>query len=392
LKSSPPTNVKQQISSKQKSKSKENQNVVSFDVNNSNDNQDDDKLSKVHMFGTLRVRLKRLVEQIQEVQLIKTPIIEIDVKIMPKFIASFNNLVYFCDEEANLAIAEFRSLQNLDSFSVKSIQKLAVPGVRGLSVNKKYLAISFIDTNLNSNKISLDSKQKGGKNETTKVLCGVALFKINDSTILFDKVIDNQKDLRFLSPNGIMLTNENNFLFVCDRELHGIFKFEAKTGNLVQKVLFNNDQDPSNLALLLDSNKHFIFTDSSSLVLNLVESTQLNLALIIKSAKLPDDYNLSFNEPLDIVTSQINVRDSNEENHSKELASLVFVKHRTESKVMVYDTNLNLKYSFEYENSNGQGINYLKLNGKNDLLLMGYFNNLDSDAKTRFKLGIFNDF
>jgi hypothetical protein len=25
-------------------------------------------------------------------------------------------------------------------------------------------------------------------------------------------------------------------------------------------------------------------------------------------------------------------------------------------------------------------------------LLMGYFNTLDSDAKTRFKLGIFNDF
>ena len=384
-----PTNVKDQISSKQKSK-KENQNLVSFDVN-TNNNQDDDKVSKIHMFGTLRVRLKRLVEQIQEVQLIKTPIIEIDVKIMPKFIASFNNLVYFCDEEANLAIAEFRSLQNLDSFTVKSIQKLAISGIRGLAVNKKYLAISFVETNLNPNKNLLDSKQKGGsKSETTKVLCGVALFKINDSIIQFDKVIDNQKDSSFLSPNGIMFND--NFLFVCDRELHGIYKFEAKTGNLVQKAVFNNEQEPSNLGLLLDSNKHFIFSDSNSLVLNLVESTQFNFALIIKSVKLADDYNLSFNEPLDIVTSQINVKDSSDDSHSKESSSLVFVKHRAESKVMVYDTNLNLKYSFEYENSNGQGINYLRLNGKNDLLLMGYFNNLDSDSKTRFKLGIFNDF
>jgi hypothetical protein len=347
------------------------------------------------MFGTLRVRLKRLVEQIQEVQLIKTPIIEIDVKIMPKFIASFNNVVYFCDEEANVSIAEFRSLQNIDSFAVKSIQKLNVPGVRGLAVNKKYLAVSFMDPNLNSTKSLLDSRQKGGsKNESAKLSCGVVLFKINDSTIQFDKVIDNanQKNLNFLSPNGIMLNNEN-FLFVCDRDLHGIFKLDAKTGNLVQKAVFNNDQEPSSLALCLDSSKHLMFTDSLKLELNLVESTQFNLALIVKSVKLGDDYNLSINEPFDIVSSQINTRDTNEDNHhSKESATLVFVKHRADSKVMVYDSNLNLKYSFEYENSNFQGINYLRLNGKSDLLLMGYFNTLDSDAKTRFKLGIFNDF
>ena len=339
------------------------------------------------MFGTRRVRLKRLVEQIQEIQIVKTPIIEIDIKVMPKYIASFNNVIYICDEEANLAIAEFRSLSSVDSFAVKSIQKLNVSGVRALAVNKKYLAVSYLDFNLNS-KNGHDSKQK--PNQKPKSSCGIALFKVGDSTLQFDKAIEkvNQKNLSFISPNGIML-NSDNFIFVCDRELHGIFKFDAKSGNLVQKVIYTNDQEPSSLSLLLDTNKHFIFTDSLKLEMSLVESSQFN---VVKSIKLTDDYNLSFNEPFDVVASQISVADLNEDNNARESSSLVFVKHRTESKVMVYDTNLNLKYSFEYEFSNGQGINYLRLNNKSDFVLMGYFNALDTDVNTRFKLGVFSEF
>lgn len=350
-------------------------------------NNNDVEKSKVHMFGTLRVKLKRLVEQIQEIQIAKTPIIEVDLQIMPKFIANFNNLIYICDEEGNLAIAEFRSLNSIESFAIKYVQKLNFNGIRALTVNKKFLAVSYLDTNpnANSNPTKNDSKQNR-QSLKSKPPCGVAIFKISEPTMQFDKVIDkvNPKNLNFISPNGIMLNNDN-FLFVCDRELHGIFKFEAKTGNLVQKFIYTNDQEPSGLALLLDTSKHFMFTDSLKLELNLVESSQFS---VVKSVKLTDDYNLSFNEPFDIVATQI----SEEENNTKDVSSLVFIKHRTEYKVMVYDTGLNLKYSFDYEYSNGQGINYFRLNGKNDFILIGYFNPLDTDVKTRYKLGIFSDF
>ena len=383
---SPTTKEKEAINPKHKHK-KDHQPTVSFDNENTNDaNKDKDK---VHMFGTLRVRLKRLVEQIQEVQVAKSPVIEIDVKVMPKFIASFNSVIYFCDDEGNLVIAEFRSPQIIDSFQIKSIQKLNVSGVRGLAVNKKYLAISFVD----ANKIMNDPKQR----QRAKPESGICLYKINESIIQFDKVIDklSQKTLSFIAPNGITLNSDHN-LFVCDRELHAIFKFDAKSGNLLQKVVLTNEQEPSGVSLLLDNPKHLIYSDSLRLDLNLVETGQFSQ---VKSVKLTDDYNLSFNEPFDVVTSLISAGNAKENGaeSAEEIvfgdSSLVFVKHRTDSKILVYDTNLNLKYSFEYEHSNGQGINYLRLNGKHDFLLMGYSNGQDTaDNKTRFKLGIFSDF
>ena len=321
-------------------------------------NEDD----KVHMFGTLRVRLKRLVEQVNEI--IKNPTVEFDLSIMPKYITSFNNTIFICDEEANLLVGDLGA-----TFNIKSTLKLNMVNVRGLAANKKYLAMSYSDlSNEKLNQLNKISKKFEKKN-------GIVLFKFNDSltSASIDKLFEsNNKNIHFMSPSGIALNDQ--FLFVCDRELHGVFKFDLKTGNLVQKIL-NTEQEPSGIAL---GEKYFVYTDSLKLELNLVDMETFN---IVKCVKISDE---SFNEPFDVAYK---------ENH------YVFVKNRDDSKIIVYDSHLNFKYTFEYDYSNLQGITYLK--SKHEFLLTGYFNSNEhahiynnncNSPKSVFKLGLFSDF
>jgi hypothetical protein len=314
------------------------------------------------MFGTLRVRLKRIVEQVNEIA--KNPTVEFDLPIMPKYTANYNNIIFFCDEEANLVIGELSA-----TFNIKSAQKLNLANVRGLAVNKKYLAMSFSD--LSSDKISQISKSYKKFDKKS----GIVLFKLNDSftSTSMDRVFEsNNKNIHFMSPNGVALTE--NFLFVCDRELHGVFKFELKTGSLVQKIL-NTEQEPSGISL---GEKYFVYTDSLKMELNLVDMDTFHL---VKCVRISDE---SFNEPFDVAYKENNY---------------VFVKNRDDSKIILYDSHLNFKYSFEYDYSNLQGISYLK--SKHEFLVVGYFNkdelehiynNNCSSHKSVFKLGLFSDF
>lgn len=149
----------------------------------------DDANDKIQMFGTLRVKLRRLVEQMNELQTtIKMPLVEFDLTIKPKYITNNNKNVFIADEEGNLIIAELT-----DNLIVKSTHKLNISNIRGISANKKYLAVSF--SNLSEEQIS--SIAKTIKKFDAKG--GVLLYKIIDSgaSLTLEKAIHQLKTTVF---------------------------------------------------------------------------------------------------------------------------------------------------------------------------------------------------
>lgn len=306
--------------------------------------------NKTQMFGTLRVKLRRLAEQMSELQCtIKKPTFEYDLNVQPKFITSNNKLVFFVNEEGFVSIAELGS-----SLSIRTSFRLNIPNLRAISANKKYLAVSF--SNLNEDQIN--SISKSIKNFNYKA--GVALFKINDFNLNFDKVISSSQNYSLVTPSGIGIND--NYLYVCDRDLHALYKIELKSGNLARRLI-TTDQEPTSISL---GEKYLVYTDALKLELNLVDMDKLTT---LKSVKFSEDL---FSEPFDLAYKE---------------GGYVFVKNRADTKIILYDSKLNLKYSFEYDYSNSQGISYFK-SSKNEFLLLGYSN---SNSKT-FKLGLFSDF
>ena len=307
------------------------------------------------MFGTLRVKLRRLAEQINELQTtIKNPIVEFSVSVQPKFIASYNKHVFFCDEQANLVSAELN-----EGLSVKSVAKINISNVRGLAANKKYLALSFSE--LSTDQISLSSKSF--KKLETK--SGVLIFQFSENfaVLQFDKVIANGKNYNLISPCGIGLLDK--YLFVCDRELHAVFKIDLKSGNMSHKLV-NSDQEPVRISV---GEKYFAYTDALKLEVHLLDVDKFH---VVKTVRFSDEL---FADPFDV---------SLKEN------GYVFVKNQSDNKVILYDGNLNIKYSFDYEHSFKLGLHFLK--HKKDFLLIGSINENRHRDDNAYKLGLFSEF
>lgn len=82
---------------------------------------------KVAMFGTLRVKLKRIAEQMNELQPTpKKPIIEFELPVMPRYIASYHRHVYIGDDDGVVCVAELGH-----SLVIKAKLKLPLTSVKG---------------------------------------------------------------------------------------------------------------------------------------------------------------------------------------------------------------------------------------------------------------------
>lgn len=203
---------------------------------------------KVAMFGTLRVKLKRIAEQMNDLQpQIKKPIIEFDLPIMPRYIANYNRHLFIGDDDGTVCVAELGH-----SLVVKARLKLPLMSVKGLAVNKKFLAVSFYD--LSAQQIAT-IRSVGIKKFDSK--SGVMLFRIGSGdknssggggevSLTFEKLIASNKSHTLIAPCGIAMNEAH--LFVCDRELHAVFKIEIKSGNFVQKLI-TTDQEPVSIAI-----------------------------------------------------------------------------------------------------------------------------------------------
>lgn len=89
------------------------------------------------------------------------------------------------------------------------------------------------------------------------VKSGVMLFKIETTSskssssnsevgLTFEKLISSSKSHTLIAPCGIAMSDSS--LFVCDRELHAVFKIDIKSGNFVQKLI-TTDQEPVSIAI-----------------------------------------------------------------------------------------------------------------------------------------------
>lgn len=109
-----------------------------------------------------------------------------------------------------------------------------------------------------------------------------------------------------------------------------------------------------------------MYTDGLKLELNQVDIDKFTIQ---KTVKFSDEL---FYEPFDVAYKE---------------ASHVFVKNKADTKLIVYDARtMTVKYSFDYDYSNAQGLCYVKIN-KTDYLLLGYANCVTN----AFKLGLFAD-
>jgi hypothetical protein len=305
---------------------------------------------KIPMFGTLRVKLKRIAEQMNELQsTMKKPVCEFDLNIQPKYIATHGRHIFIADEQGSLCTAELGN-----SLVLKSSIKLSINSVKGLAVNKKYLALSYYGLSNDQMAVIKASIKKFDAKS------GVIFFRLNDtySNIAYDKIISSNKNHALIMPCGLCLNDTH--LFVCDRELHAVFKIDIKSGNFVQKLI-TTDQEPVSISI---GDKYFVYTDGLRLELNLVDMDKFT---ILKTVKFSDEL---FYEPFDVTFKE---------------NSFVFVKNKADTKLIVYDSSLNIKYSFDYDFSNSQAICFLRL--KEDFLLLGYANMITNS----FKLGLFSD-
>ncbi len=310
------------------------------------------------MFGTLRVKLKRLAEQMSELHTTtKNPIVEFPVSVEPKFITSYGKHVFFCDQLGNLAMAELN-----DGLNVKAILKMNIENIRGMSASKKYLVVSF--SGLSNEQLCFS------KNIYKKLDCksGVIVFKFSDghASLHFDKIISSSKNYNLIAPSGVGICD--NHLFVCDRELHAVLKIELKSGNLIHRLACT-DQEP--VTVSVGDSKHFVYNDALKLETHLLDADKFN---VIRTVKYSDEL---FAEPFDVALKE---------------NSFVFVKNQADFKIIVYDGALNIKYSFDYDDSFKLGMHFLKL--KQNFLLLGCKNTDESDRKQNlcYKIALFSDF
>jgi hypothetical protein len=305
---------------------------------------------KVHMFGTLRVKLKQIADQYSDFkQTFKNPIVEFNVKVLPSFLTSYKSKIFIVDENANLAL-----MDSTDGLILKSEIKLNILNVKGIAVNQNYLAASFSD-------LSKDNLKTIG-NKKLKISNGIILFKINDG-FRFEKIIDIPKN-NFIQPASLVMTEE--YLYVTDRELHSIFKIDIKTNSLIDKLVIK-DSHPTGICLF-DCNQ-LIFIDSFKQELNLIDTN--NMSNIIKTVKINDELQ-SLNGPYDMV---------------KKNGSHLFVKSRSDSRVIIYDSDLNIINVFDYDFSNYLGITLLNAQDQTNTLILG-----SSNINKSFKIGYFRDF
>lgn len=198
---------------------------------------------------------------------------------------------------------------------------------------------------------------------------GVALYKWNEP-FRFEKIFDFYKQPELgqdglLSPNGICM-NEN-LLFISDKDYKALYKVDLKTGDVLQKLSLT-ESEPIGIALCSDC---LFIIDSRNQEITSIDIDKLKMK---KSVKIAEDFH-SYGGYYDMVIQQNNY---------------LFVKSRSDTRVLIYDLNLNFKNCFEYDGANFQGLSWFKISdqeGANEMLVIG--KNVDNKF---FKIGYFDDF
>ena len=179
---------------------------------------------------------------------------------------------------------------------------------------------------------------------------GVVLYRKDGERIDFsnEKIIDIGYE--FKNPNGIAVNND--YVFVCDRELRVVFKIDIKSGNLIKRIDIPNGE-PYKISL----NKNYVVvTDIVQHSLNVYEIETLSALknLIIEQ---PDGRNGPFT---------VFITDDN----------IIFIKNYQDSQLIVFNFDLNNKYVFKKIKDQIQGLTVLQ--AYNQMLIVGVTEKVES--------------
>lgn len=263
---------------------------------------------------------------------------ELTITNTPVLMTSFDNIIFCMDNSTSLSIYE----RNKVELKLKNTAKLSVLNPKGIAANENYFAVCYSGT------LKKDQMKGIWKNLSSN---GVMLFTRQQHVVcsIHDKIIELKKD-SFKQPTDVALTE--NHLFVCDKELRAIFKYNLKTAAM-QKIQFK-DAEPYSISA---NNSTFIVTDMNSTItmFDLETCNQIKS----KSLKIIDQISGLFNT---VLTED----------------GLIFVKN-SENQLCLLDSNLEHRAFFNEIQAKNLNISFLQQ--PNQMLIIGCVN-----SSQQFKL------
>lgn len=269
------------------------------------------------------------------------PTSESTISNAPTMMTTHENLLFCMDASSYLSIYERAFTAELKN---KNSLKLGVPNPKSIAANESYVAVSYSGLKKEQMKGTFKKLQPNG----------VIIYRRENFVVctIYDKAIELKDGEVFKNPCGIAMTSKH--LLVCDRELKSVFKFDIKSGALVQRARLPEGEPYS---ISINANKIAITDCSHSSLVTLDLETFAQLKTI--NLKQIDQVNGHFQG---VLTDE----------------DLLFVKN-SENQLSLFDGNLQPRAYFNDVHSKIQNIAFIKQN--NQMLIIGCTN-----SKQQYKL------
>jgi hypothetical protein len=279
---------------------------------------------------------------------LQNPILEIIIDKAPIFLASHRNFLFVVDEKDMLSLF---TMDSSNKFNHENNFKIPIPKLRAIAASQNYFGVTFSE---------LEPKQLKNKRYKQN---GVVLFARDLSIINFtgEIIYELKNGEAFVAPIGIAINDES--LFVCDKALKAVFKFNLKTKEVTNRINMDGGGEPYKLSVNRD---FLVVTDP---VTHLLKLFNANTFALIKNLAIdqPDKRNGPFTVA---ITSD----------------NIIFFKNYAESQLTFVDMNLSNEQVFTRITENIQGFTILE-NGHSQTLVIGC-----TDKKNNFKLVCFKNF
>lgn len=261
---------------------------------------------------------------------------EATVSSAPLMMTSYNNLLFTMDSTSFLNVYDRAFTAELKP---RNSCKLGVTNPKAIAASESYLAVAYS---------GLDKEKKKGINKLLKPN-GIVLYRRDQFVVctIYDKVIELKEDKQeFRSPTGLALFN--NHLFVCDRELKSIFKFDVVSGKMLLRSKLSEGV-PNTISI--NGKRLLVSSDCLSSSLHVFDMDTFEH---LKSVVLSD---------IDQTGGQFQ--------HVVTEDDLIFVKN-SESQLSLLDQNLNKRACFN--EIDGKILNLALVKHNNTMLVIGTMN------------------
>ena len=257
----------------------------------------------------------------------------VNLDFTPVHLATYRNFLFCINESEKSESLIIFSVATTQKIELKNMLKLGVPNIRGIAANQSYFGLTFS---------KLKSNEMRGMFKNLKPN-GIFLFKRELHTVCakYDKFID-LPNTGFKKPVGIAMNDE--FVFVCDKELGQVFKIIINTGLVVNKIDFKGR--PFRCSLNKD---YLLVTDILNHELSLFDMHNLTT-----KNRLVVEQKDRENGPYDVLLTEDN---------------LIFYKNYWDSQLVLTDVNFSEQICFKNIKSPIFGYSLLQCSSQQKLII-----------------------